>query len=419
MKRAFLLLMITFVYLGVSYSQGTWTVYNTSNSEIPSNDIVSFAMPDPGHIYIGTPGGLVTPGKVFDYDGNSWSEIEWISGFNEIVRNSDDDLVIANQGGVYHFDGDQYILFNEDNSGLTANYIQDVDADEEGNEYAAMTASGLIFVGGVAIFNGADWNSFNSGNSPMPVNNVLCVLKSDDGPLWIGTQNGGLVKKINDDWELFDTENSSIPGNTPICMAETSDGTLWSGFDNRSIATYDGNDWEIIKEPSSREFPNADIIEIFIDASDNVWVSFANNGFGRFDGFEWAFYTSQTSGLPHNRVTGFGESGQGEIWIGTDGGGLAVFEPDYASVTDFPEDTPDINIYPNPADNWVTFELTGPGMKFPEIYICNYLGQEIWHDKTSSGIISFDCSEMNPGVYHVTFSQPGSGNRISKSFIIK
>ena len=40
---------------------------------------------------------------------------------------------------------------------------------------------------------------------------------------------------------------------------------------------------------------------------------------------EWIVYNTANSGLPHDRVWDLGIDEQGNIWIGTYGGGLAVY----------------------------------------------------------------------------------------------
>jgi len=58
-----------------------------------------------------------------------------------------------------------------------------------------MTASGLLFEGGLGVYDGSVWTTYNDGNSPLPVDNVISVMKSQTGPVFIGTQGGGLVTK--------------------------------------------------------------------------------------------------------------------------------------------------------------------------------------------------------------------------------
>jgi len=40
---------------------------------------------------------------------------------------------------------------------------------------------------------------------------------------------------------------------------------------------------------------------------------------------EWIVYNTDNSGLPHDRVRSLAIDEQGNKWIGTDGGGLAVY----------------------------------------------------------------------------------------------
>ncbi len=58
-----------------------------------------------------------------------------------------------------------------------------------------MTAAGLVASGGLAIYDGIGWLVFNNSNSPIPINKVISVLKSNTSALWAGTNGGGLVKK--------------------------------------------------------------------------------------------------------------------------------------------------------------------------------------------------------------------------------
>jgi hypothetical protein len=50
-------------------------------------------------------------------------------------------------------------------------------------------------------------------------------------------------------------------------------------------------------------------------------------GVARFDGENWLVFNEWNSGLPHCTATGLAFDGQGSAWIGTYGGGLAVYHP--------------------------------------------------------------------------------------------
>ncbi|MFQ6066176.1 MAG: two-component regulator propeller domain-containing protein, partial [bacterium] len=45
----------------------------------------------------------------------------------------------------------------------------------------------------------------------------------------------------------------------------------------------------------------------------------------KFDGETWTVYDTDNSGLPYDSVYALAIDQQGNKWIGTDGGGLAVY----------------------------------------------------------------------------------------------
>ncbi len=64
---------------------------------------------------------------------------------------------------------------------------------------------------------------------------------------------------------------------------------------------------------------------------------------------EWTLYTTDNSGLPHNRIWDIDFDSDGNMWIATHGGGLAKFEPPYGN------------------NNWTVFG-EGSGIGYKNIY---------------------------------------------------
>jgi ligand-binding sensor domain-containing protein len=65
---------------------------------------------------------------------------------------------------------------------------------------------------------------------------------------------------------------------------------------------------------------------IAIDGQGNKWIGTDGGGLAKFDGINWTVYNTSNSGLPDNYVRAIAIDGQGNKWIGTDGGGLAKFD---------------------------------------------------------------------------------------------
>ena len=416
MRNLLFVLVAMLFGTGIVFSQGTWTTLNTSNSNIPSDNIVSLGITDEDIVYIGTPGGLVSPSHVYEYDGVDWTEIDWIDSFNDMKSSSAGHLVIATWLGVYHYDGVNYTVFNKDNSNLTSSNASCMDVAPDGTEYAGMTAAGLVADGCIGIYDGTGWLAYNADNSPMPVDNVRSVLKSYTGALWIGTQLGGLVKKVGDDWEIFNMDNSDIPGNTPTHMAEAADGPLWIAFANGSIATFDGTVWDIIRGSIAKDFPDAIVIDMLFDADKNIWLGFENAGIGNFDGIEWVFYTSLTSGLPNDNVTGLEIDSQGNIWISMYGGGVAIYDPESSSTDEYFLSDEKIIMYPNPVNSILNIkykEIRGTA----SLYVYDLMGQLVISQEMNESYHELDCSKLNPGRYTLSLKNQDGTLSVAKSFI--
>jgi ligand-binding sensor domain-containing protein len=396
MKKIILVFLTIVFGSGFAVSQEHWTLLNTSNSDIPSDRTISLGISSGDIVYIGTPGGLVDPSHVYEYNGTNWTDMDWFSEFNGMMSSPAGHLCIATGQGVFHYDGTDHTAFNDDNSNLTANDISCLDVGPDGTEYVGMTAAGLIFTGGLGIYDGSLWTVYNKGNSPMPVNNVISVLISQTGTLWVGSQDAGLLKKNGDNWELFDTDNSGIPGNRATHMAEATSGMLWASFLNGSIATYDGSDWNTINGDGG--FPESIVTAMLFDNNGNLWIGFENDGLGTFDGENWIFYIALTSPLPDNNITGLALDSKGKIWISTQWGGLAIYDPDFGSgINDFlsPEN---IMVFPNPVNTNLNIrfkEISGTA----DLFIYNSMGQLVMQQEINGWDHQIDCSGLVSGIY--------------------
>jgi hypothetical protein len=74
------------------------------------------------------------------------------------------------------------------------------------------------------------------------------------------------------------------------------------------------------------------VVSLALDAQQNLWMGMASahtttGGLAKFDGENWLVFNEWNSGLPHVTATGLAFDDQGNPWIGTYGGGLAVYHP--------------------------------------------------------------------------------------------
>ena len=134
-------------------NNSSFTVYDTSNSPLPSDYILD-VIPDPGGgIWIGTTAGLVR------FDGTSWTIFNQANtgmpgtNVSGIARRASDGLLaIANYqssvypytGGVSTFDGNTWTHYTRDNSPLTHWQVVAVEFDANGNLWASPMSRGVV-----------------------------------------------------------------------------------------------------------------------------------------------------------------------------------------------------------------------------------------------------------------------------------
>jgi ligand-binding sensor domain-containing protein len=134
-------------------SNSAFTVYDHSNSPLPSNYILDLMSDPGGGIWIGTTAGLIR------FNGKTWSIFDQTNtgmpGTNVkgiARRHSDGLLAIANyQGGVFPytggvstFDGQAWTHYTPDNSPLPHWQVAAVEFDSKGNLWASPLSAGVV-----------------------------------------------------------------------------------------------------------------------------------------------------------------------------------------------------------------------------------------------------------------------------------
>ncbi|MBL0177082.1 MAG: T9SS type A sorting domain-containing protein [Ignavibacteria bacterium] len=74
------------------------------------------------------------------------------------------------------------------------------------------------------------------------------------------------------DWTIFNTQNSALTANWILCIAEDSSGNIWMGTGGGGVCHYGASAMEVFDSTNS-PLPNNDIRMIFIDRHDNKWIA--------------------------------------------------------------------------------------------------------------------------------------------------
>jgi len=332
----------TYVGGAVAKFDGTnWTVYNTSNSGLPTNYVWSIAIDASGNKWIGTYGGGLAK-----FDGTKWTVYNTSNSglpsnyvWSIAIDASGNKWIGTYGGGLAKFDGAKWTVYNASNSGLPGNGVYSVAIDASGNKWIGTW-------GGLACLrqDGVSWTVYNTSNSGLPNGNVYSIAIDPSGNKWIGTLGGGLACLRQDgvNWTVYNTSNSGLHSNYVSSIAVDASGNKWIGtggylqptlvFLGAGLACLrqDGVNWTVYS--TSNAWLNY-VYSIAIDASGNKWIG-TERGLAclRQDGVSWAVYNTSNSGLPGNYVWSIAIDASGNKWIGTERG-LACLRQDGVSWT--------------------------------------------------------------------------------------
>jgi ligand-binding sensor domain-containing protein len=262
----------------------TWVIYNTRNSGLLSDRVLSLAGDPSGVLWLGTQAGVVK------YEGSDWSVFRspdmGLSGeqVNAISLGSDERVWVGTSTGAAVYDGKTWQSFTTANSGIGSDAVftlaveplpsgdrvwfgtldglsrydtalsewffyprtdfdmprggvADLLVDSEGRLWMASLGGGLFF------WDGMDWQSYRTSSSEIPLNTVRTLTESDAGVIWVGlsipNSTGGLIASYNGmNWTIYNPRTSGFSGAEPICMAFDSSGRLWIGTRTAGVDIY-------------------------------------------------------------------------------------------------------------------------------------------------------------------------------------
>ncbi len=121
--------------------------------------------------------------------------------------------------------------------------------------------------------------------------------------------------------QAWTTENG-LPQNTVQAIVQTQDGYLWIGT-QEGLVRFDGLNFTVFDKENTPAFKSNDIRFLQQDRQGRLWISTSYGLVCRHNG-QFTSYTTN-EGLPDNSIGPVVEDVNGNVWIGTDGG-LARFE---------------------------------------------------------------------------------------------
>ncbi len=390
------------------YSQLSFQVYNTSNSDLPFNTVRCLKMDTINQlIWAGTDDGLAS------FDGTSWAIFN--SSNSSLTDNAIRSLQIdglgkvwvgTTYGGLFSFDGTNWTNYTNFNSGLQDNYIRAIEFDSQNNMWLATTE-------GISMFNGISWQQWNTSNSAMMTNNVTSIAIGKEGKKYFGTINGGAVyfDQVNN-LSVFTIASSGIPDNSSRSIAIDSLGNPWfaSPAGGLFLDNAFGGPWTNFNVSNSL-LPSNGLTSVVINQDQTVFIGSEQNGLIIYFGNNWFNFDVINSGLPDSHLLSLAVENNNTLWLGTYNQGLVKMVGNYAEITNSIK-SHNFNVYPNPSQGIINIDIG-------ELQDLNYqlfdsFGREIKNGLLLGGDFSISIENLENGFYYLNFPSQITPIKIEK-----
>lgn len=248
---------------------------------------------------------------------------------------------IATESGLNRFDGQQFIAYNKNNSGLSSNELNAVLADpKEDKIWVGTQRDGLCCFD----YETETFKCLKVENSPLVSNDIPYLAQASDSGIWITHYHMG-IQHFDPQNEKFITYDANTVKGLPGKYWTAKDdglGNLYVGhvLDGLSIIDLKKLTWQnYLHEPDNpNSIPGNEVYSLCIDHNKNVWVG-TNKGAALYNPNTQQFTVfkhkkgDENSLLP-GTVMDIKQMKNGDIWFATNMGGISILNMQSNTFTD-------------------------------------------------------------------------------------
>lgn len=169
------------------YSNGSWTVYNKTNSAIPSLSLTSIAFQNTT-VWIGSKEGLIK------FDGTNFTSYKTSNSNipNDTINDvcvSGNTLWMATNAGICKYDGSIFTKYTKQNSTLGEDFVSSIATADNSTVYMG-TNNGLY------TYKNGTFSNLNASNSGLLSNLVSAIQLDKAGNLWMSADSGTYIPSV-------------------------------------------------------------------------------------------------------------------------------------------------------------------------------------------------------------------------------
>ncbi|GAB4138719.1 MAG: hypothetical protein Fur0041_13740 [Bacteroidia bacterium] len=348
---------------------------------------------------------------------------------NCILQDRQGFMWFGTQEGLNRYDGYTFKVYKRDpldSNSLSNNFIYTLYQDREGKIWIGTNGGGLdCFDPYTEKF--IHYRSSETDQATLSNNSVRVIFEDSKDNIWIGTDDGlNLFDRKKNRFSRFvnnPNDPHSLPANRVFAITEDSQGNIWIGTYGKGICMFDltsrrFDNYILSDEDIQKFYPAAiandakrkiqcnQIRSLYLYDNDHLWIGSDGGGLEVFNikthEFESVNYKADESkSISNERIFSISDDDAGNIWLGIYEGGLEIFN----------KNTRNFQHYnPNKQD---PFALNSSDIK------CLYKDKEgnIWIGTNGAGLnIYFTSTSL---ITHIRHSErPGVGSNTLQSSAI-
>jgi signal transduction histidine kinase/ligand-binding sensor domain-containing protein/DNA-binding response OmpR family regulator len=357
---------------GLNKFDGTqFTIYRHragDSTSLPANEIVTVHEDRSGNLWLGTSGGALSL-----YDRKKDAFINFPAGNADNVINSNvvlslcsdsDKLWIGSFAGINLLDLKTYKISKFSASGNEP-FIKTTVCLFQDSKHVMWIGTTVGLCSYDPATKKARWFVHDEANKASLTGNVVKTIMEDNkGRLWVGTTNGISMKTRSSDgfinYRHVDNAPNTISKGEVNSIALDDIGRLWIGTTNGLdiFDTETGNISNIgYDKRNVQGLADRSILTVYNDHQGIFWLGTLTGGVSKYDKNLNLFNLAQsmpfdTEGLPSSQVSCFEVSRDDRIFVGTEHGGVSLFDPKKKTFKRF-----NIRSAANPGDGLVVLAL--------------------------------------------------------------
>lgn len=292
-----------------------------------------------GNIWMGTNDGLkLLAGPEYHLKGT------WLSGnrINALAEDGHGGLWVASSKGVSLFRADRggyrvtdYPVVNRVLAGMPTANISCIAEDQDGRLWLGTNNNGLLLVDHRV----GTVEHFVEGQLGLPSNHIRKILRDRNGLLWVGTLKGiSVIDPASRTYRTYQhrpDDAHTLSQNSIYDIYEDRQGLIWIGtyYGGLNVFIPGNPEFQVLRSSMHFSSLSSNVVSSIVeDERHNLWIGTEAEGLNYYDRSAHTFRTyrhdiHRPRSLGSNLVKALLIDREQQLWVGTFGGGLNRFEP--------------------------------------------------------------------------------------------